>query len=119
MVNEDKLFDLMTQMYSEMKEGFNKVDNRLTSLEDGQKNLENRQKNLEDRQINLENQQKNLEDGQKGLENEVRKTNMVIENEIKPNIKALFDGHIQNSEKLDRIEKEVSRQEEIILRKVK
>ncbi len=31
----------------------------------------------------------------------------------------LFDGYKQNSDKLDRIEKEVSKQEEIILRRIK
>ena len=42
-----------------------------------------------------------------------------IENDHGDKLKALFDGYVQNSEKLDRIEKEVSRQEEVILRKVK
>lgn len=53
------------------------------------------------------------------LENATTKTALIIENEIMPKIEVLFDGHIQNSDKLDRIEKEVSRQEEVILRKVK
>ncbi|MCG8482341.1 MAG: hypothetical protein MJA31_03455 [Clostridia bacterium] len=53
------------------------------------------------------------------LKNEVKKTNLTIENDIKPSMKVLFDGYTQNSAKLDRIEKEVSRQEEIILRKIK
>ena len=32
------------------------------------------------------------------LENEVRKTNITIENDIKPKINALFDGYKQNTE---------------------
>jgi hypothetical protein len=47
------------------------------------------------------------------------KTDLIIENDIKPKIQTLFDGYFQNSDKLDRIEKEVSRQEEVILRKIK
>ena len=55
-----------------------------------------------------------------GLETDITaKTDLTIENEIKPKIEALFDGYYQNSDKLDRIEQEVSRQEEFILRKVK
>ena len=57
-----------------------------------------------------------------GLEDKVQKienTVINIENDHGGKLKALFDGYVQNSEKLDRIEKEVSRQEEVILRKVK
>lgn len=50
---------------------------------------------------------------------EIKKTVIHIENDHGDRRKALFDGYVQNSEKLDRIEKEVSRHEEVILRKVK
>jgi len=46
--------------------------------------------------------------GQKEVENEVRKISETIENDIKPKIIALFDGHTQINNQLDRIEKEVS-----------
>ena len=60
-----------------------------------------------------------LKEGQLNLKNEVKKTNIAIENDIKPKIDALFDGYKQNADKLDRIEEEVSKHEEIILRRVK
>src|SRR5699024_10194114 len=60
-----------------------------------------------------------LKKGQKDHKNEVTKTNMVIENDIKPKIDALFDGYKQNTEKLEKIEEEVSKHEEIILRRIK
>lgn len=60
-----------------------------------------------------------LKEGQEGLKKEVRKTNIVIKNDIKPKIDALFDGYKQNSEKLEKIEEEVSKHEEIILRRVR
>lgn len=59
-----------------------------------------------------------LKEGQQRLENEVRKTNNVIENDIKPKMEALFDGHSQNTEKLDRIEAEVAH-DEFILKRVR
>lgn len=60
-----------------------------------------------------------LNEGQISFKNEVKKTNISIENDIKPKIDALFDGYKQNSDKLDRIEEEVSKHEEIILKRVR
>jgi hypothetical protein len=53
------------------------------------------------------------------LKTEVSKTNMTIEHDIQPKLSALFDGYKQNAEKLDRIENEVSKHEEIIWKRVK
>ena len=50
---------------------------------------------------------------------EIKKTVINIENDHGNHLKALHDGYVQNSAKLERIEKEVSRQEEVILRKIK
>ena len=66
----------------------------------------------------LKNDFAELRENQKSIENEVRKTNNVIENDIKPKIDALFDGLKQNSEKLDRIEAEVVKHDEFILKRV-
>ena len=55
----------------------------------------------------------------KEVRGEVKKTNAKIDYEVMPKIDALFDGYKQNSDKLDRIEEEVSRHEEIILRRIK
>lgn len=60
-----------------------------------------------------------MQEGFKEVKNETKKTNVKIEHEIIPKIDALFDGYKQNSDKLDRIEEEVSKHEEIILRKIK
>ena len=49
----------------------------------------------------------------------IKNTVIHIENDHGAKLKALFDGYVQNSDKLDRIEKEVSIQEEVILRKIK
>jgi hypothetical protein len=60
-----------------------------------------------------------MQEGFEQLGNEIRKTNTKIDHEVMPKIDLLFDVHKQNSEKLDRIEKEVSRHEEFILRRIK
>lgn len=61
----------------------------------------------------------NMENDIKGLKTDVVKINSKIEHDLMPKITVLFDGYKQNSEKLDRIEKEVSKHDEIILRRVK
>jgi len=56
------------------------------------------------------------------LGNEVKETKnkvIIIEQEHGKKLDALFDSYKQNSDKLDRIEEEVSRHEEIILRRIK
>jgi len=56
------------------------------------------------------------------LKSEMRETKnkvIIIEQEHGKKLDTLFDGYKQNSDKLDRIEKEVSKQEEIILRRIK
>ena len=60
-----------------------------------------------------------LENDIKELKDHSRKTNVIIEHEIVPKITTLFDGHKQNSDILSRIESEVSKHEEIILRRIK
>ncbi len=79
-MDNEKLFDFMTKMYSEMQKGFNKVDSRLTSVENVVTRIEH-------------------DHGQK--------------------LQALFDGYKQHTDQLERIEKEVSKHEEVILRRIR
>ncbi|HCS75774.1 MAG TPA: hypothetical protein DIW17_18120 [Clostridiales bacterium] len=48
----------------------------------------------------------------------VEKSVINIENDHGKKLDALFDGYVQNSKKLTRIEKEVSKHEEIIWKRV-
>jgi archaellum component FlaC len=95
---EDKTFEIMEKMYIEFSKRFDSIDTKFDSIDTKFDGMESRL----DR-----------------LENEIKKTNMIIEHDIQPKIKILFEGYKLNSEKLDRIEKEVSKHEEIILRRVK
>lgn len=53
------------------------------------------------------------------LRKDIQKTNSIIDSDIRSKLEVLFDGYKQNSSKLDRIEVEVSKQEEIILKRIK
>jgi predicted phage-related endonuclease len=76
---EDKTFELLTKMYSDFSKRFDNMENRLDNLENGQRKLE---------------------DGQRKLET-------LIENDIKSDIKALYDGYHLTYEKLEAIERKV------------
>lgn len=93
-MENDKLFDLMTKIYSDMQTGFKSVNERMDGLDE-------RMDSLDERMGSLEN------------------TVLKIEQEHGDKLDALFDGYKQNSEKLDRIDEEVSKHGEFILRRVK
>ncbi|MCK9267661.1 MAG: hypothetical protein M0P14_02985 [Alkaliphilus sp.] len=97
-ISNEQLFEFMTKMYGEMQEGFSNVR---SEMQEGFKEVNLRVDNLE---------------------SEVKETKdrvIIIEQEHGKRLDALFDGYKQNSNKLDRIEEEVSKHEEIILRRIK
>jgi len=77
MADNNEMFDLLTKMYSEVQGMKSDINGRLDNLDSKFDKLESKVDKLED---------------------EVRKTNMTIENDIKPKIEALFDGYKQNTE---------------------
>ncbi len=89
MNNEEKIFNLLEKVYIDLQE----TKDRLGNVENGQKSITNRLSSIENTVVRIEN-----DHGQK--------------------LDALFDGYKQNSEKLDRIEKQVAKHEEIIMRKI-
>lgn len=78
---------------------------------------------------NLTKDVSGLKEGQNKIENElasvknevsnVKSIALNIEQEHGKQLVTLFDGYKQNADKLDRIEQEVSKHEEIILRRIK
>ncbi|QAT40668.1 hypothetical protein [Clostridium sp. JN-9] len=86
-MDNEKLFDLMTKMYADLKAG----------QDDLKKEVKSNTENI----------------------NKLSKTVLHIEQDHGRKLDALFDGYKQNSEKLTRIEEEVSKHKEIILKRVK
>ncbi len=79
-MENEELFEFMTKMYGEMKEGFDGVNKRIGEVY-----------------------------------NRITNVELKLELDIETKIEALFDGYKQNSDKLDRIEIEVSKHEDFIL----
>ena len=97
-MDNEKIYNLMEKLYSEMQKGFEKVDARFEQIDARFEQVDARMDSLE---------------------KEVKKTNFVIEHDIKPKIEILFDGHKQLSDKLDRIEAEVIKHDEFIMKRIK
>ena len=88
------MFELMEKMYVEFSGKFESMDKRFDSMD---KRFENVESDL----------------------NEVKQRVINIENDHGKKLSLLFDGYKQNSDKLDRIEAEVTKHEDFILRRVK
>ena len=101
MTNEDKMFELMTQMYSEFR-GFK------TEMLDFKTEMLGFKTEMLDFKTEITEKV-----------DSINKTVIKVENEHGKKLSALFDGWKQNTEQLEKIEKEVSRQDEVILRKIK
>ncbi len=84
---EEKILEILTQMYSELNGKMDKMQQKIDSIE--------------------------------GELNTVKNVVMKIETDHGNKLDALFDGYKQNSDRLDRIEAQVSKQEEFIIQRVK
>ena len=108
MDNNKDLFELMTKMYAD-------ITNRMDSMQGDIKGVNKRLGNLETKVDNLENKVDNLETKVQHIDNKVN----IIEQEHGKKLTALFDGYTQNAQKLDNIQEEVSKHEEVILKRIK
>lgn len=96
-MENEKIFELIEKMYIELKEIKNDVKNSKENVESIENDVKNNKENIE------------------GIEKIVLR----IEQNHGNKLEALFDGYKQNTEQLNRIENEVSKHEEIILRRIK
>lgn len=94
MNNEEKMFELMTQMYAEIQKGFKHVNERIDKVEERINKVEDEVK-------------------------DIKRTVLKIEHDHGQKLEALFDGYKQNTEQLTRIEKELKKHDEFILRRIK
>ncbi|HZK57175.1 MAG TPA: hypothetical protein VFD17_02600 [Clostridia bacterium] len=94
-ITNEQLFEFMTKMYSDLDGKIGNLDEKIDDIN------------------------KEMKEGFIEVKSEIKKTNIKIDHEVMPKINALFDGYKQNSDKLSRIEEEVSKHEEIILRRIK
>jgi archaellum component FlaC len=99
---EDKTFELLTKMYAEMTDMKKEMKEEFKAVKEDIKELKT---DVSDMKADIAE-----------LKTDVAKIELKLENEVAPKVQALFDGYKQNSDKLERIEEEVTKQEEIIKR---
>ena len=80
MVDTNEMFDLLTKMYSEVQGMKSDIKGMKSDINGMKSDINGRLDNIELK---------------------VDKTNIIIENDIKPKIEALFDGYKQNTESID------------------
>ena len=90
-MENEKIFELMEKMYI-----------KLTSVE-----------------TEMKEGFKKVDEKIERLENEVKATNAKIDGVIIPRLDSLYDGYKQNSEQIISVKEEVSKHEEVILKRVK
>lgn len=115
MDNNKDLFELMTKMYADITNRMDSMQGDIKGVNKRLDNLENKVDNLETKVDNLENKVDNLETKVQHIDNKVS----IIEQEHGKKLTALFDGYTQNAQKLDNIQEEVSKHEEVILKRIK
>lgn len=104
-MESDKTFELITKMYAEMT---SKMDKMYSEMQ-----------GMNERLGNVETDTNTLKSDLNILKSNVKKIGVKIDGDVTPKIEALFDDYKQNSEQLNRIEQEVSKHEEVILKRVK
>lgn len=104
-MENDKLFELMEKMYADLKGSQEKMYADLKGSQDRM-------------YAEIQEIKKDVKNNTNKIDS-VEKTVLRIEQNHGSKLEALFDGYKQNSEQLVRIEKEVSKHEEVILRRVK
>jgi len=108
-MNEEKIFKLVNKMYADLKGSQEKMYADLKgSQEKMYAEMKEGFKHVDERLTSVEKAVSKLE-----------KTVSKIEVEHGQKLSALFDGYVQNSDKLDRIEAEVAKHEEYILKRLK
>lgn len=124
---ENKMYELMEKMYNDFlefkqtteanmatKDDIARLEQRIGSVEVKVDSLDSKVDSLEVKVDSLEGKVDSLEVKVDSLE----KTVLRIEHDHGEKLSALFDGYEQNSKKLDRIEQEVAKHEEFIIKRV-
>jgi len=116
---EDKTFQLLEKMYGELIEFKKETNDRFDKIENEASETNSRLDRIENGANETNSRFDTMNERFNRIENEVKKTNFTIEHDIIPKINVLFDGYKQNTDQLERIEKAVSKHEDIIIRKIK
>jgi hypothetical protein len=96
-----------------------RMEDRIGKIEEGQARMETRMDRLEKSQDILATEVMDLKSKTNDIDTKLTRLAVRLENEIEPKINALFEGHKQHTEQLTRIEEQVNKHDEYILKRIK
>ena len=109
----------MSEFEKAILEELRSLNSKIGGLEEGQ-NEDRKVLDLVATQVSILTKDVNdLKEGQNRLEHAQSKTEIVLEHDIKNQLQILFDGQKQQGDQLSRIEEEVKKHDEVILRRIK
>lgn len=119
----DQRLDSMDRRFDSMDQRFDSMDRRFDSMEQRLGSMERQQSNMEEdlmafQEFTLQKFEV-MEQRFDGLDFNQKKTNLIIENEIRPSIQVLAEGQAAMQTQLNRIEEKVTMHDEFIFRRVK
>ncbi len=139
-MGNEKMFGLLEKFYGEFNQFKNSTETDLMDLRETTKKTAADLKDLSETTTEMKGDIRDLRETTTEMKGDIRelretttemkadikelrettiKIGVAIETEINPKIQVLLDGHVNHSEQFNRIEKAVSRQEEVMLRKIK
>lgn len=118
-MTDRELLELIAAKVGGLETGMDSMATRMGTMEIKMDSMATKMGTMEAGMDSMATKMDGIETRLDKVEKSTVRTELMIENDVKPKIEVLFDGYVQHSEQLARIEREVSRQEEFILRKVK
>ncbi|MGI6307459.1 MAG: hypothetical protein ACOX1X_02415 [Dethiobacteria bacterium] len=113
-MTDRELLEIILQKIGDMDSRINGMDSRMTSMDSRMTSMEANMA-TKDELASIKSELAEVKADVKFTKETVVK----VENDHGQKLNALFDGYKLNSEKLDRIENEVTKHEEIILRRIR
>jgi len=121
-MDNEKLFDFMTRMYSEMQEGFKKlsgeistIKGELTEVKEEVSTVKGELTEVKEEVSTVKGELAEVKFRLTSVENIVTR----IEHDHGQKLQVLFDGYKQHTDQLERIEKELTRHDEFIMKRIK
>ena len=126
-MTDRELLELILQKIGGMDSRVADMDSRVADMDSRMADMDSRMADMDSRMADMDSRMAGIEDEMGSVKSELaevkfevrftKETVIKIEKDHGQKLGALFDGYKLNSEKLDRIEAEVAKHEEIILRR--
>ncbi len=99
-MTENEKFDLILSKFDKLESKFERVEDRLDKIESRLDEVEGRLEKVEDRLDKVEGRLDKVESRLDKIETDVADIKMILENEIRVNIRRVAEGHLDLSKNL-------------------